>query len=148
MKFTRRHTLLLASGAVALGATVAFALPAGAAVVDQSPPAPVLKLGATANLQANGAVVFVPVKVTCQPGASAYLSVTVTENVGGGFIASGSGSTDSLTCTGHSQTVNEAVVPTQRAFAKGVAFAQTQMSVCGSVDCARASDQRVIQIVK
>ena len=149
MNLTRRRTLMLASGAIGLGAAVAFALPAGAAVVNQSPPTPVLKLGATATLKANGAVVFAPVRITCQPGANAFLGVTVTEAVNGGFIASGTGVTDSIPCTGSPQSISQAVTPSQRAFTKGVAFAQARVDVCNSVGCAtEVNDQRIIQIVK
>ncbi|HEY2674558.1 MAG TPA: hypothetical protein VGJ07_29840 [Rugosimonospora sp.] len=149
MKLTRRHAQLLAVSAIGLGAAVAFALPAGAAVISKSPPAPVLKLGTTATLEANGAVVFAPVKITCPVGSKAYENVTVTENVAGGFIASGSGgSNDSIACTGLQQTISQAVTPTQRAFTKGVAFGQAYLNVCGPQTCQTLTDQRVIQIVK
>ncbi|GIH17965.1 hypothetical protein [Rugosimonospora africana] len=143
----RRRTQLLAAGAIGVGAVIAFALPAGAAVVNQSPPAPVLKLGKTATLEANGAVVFAPVTITCPAGTSQYLTVAVTENVAGGFIASGAASLD-VDCTGQSQTVRLAVTPTQRAFTKGVAFGQASIDVCGPYSCKPLRDQHEIQIVK
>jgi hypothetical protein len=148
MKLTRRHTQLLAASAIGLGAVVAFALPAGAAVISKSPPAPVLKLGTTATLEANGAVVFAPVKFTCPVGSTGYESVTVTEAVEGGLIASGSGGTDPIPCTGRQQNINQSVTPTQRAFIKGAAFGQAYLNVCGPQGCQVVRDERVIQIVK
>jgi len=90
MKLTRPRLRLAAAIAIGSGAALALMLPAGAAVslASQSPPVQVLKLGNKATLDANGAVVFAPVKVVCAPGSQAFLSVTVTENVNG-FIASG-----------------------------------------------------------
>jgi hypothetical protein len=148
MKITRTRGQLLAAGAIALGATFAFALPAGAAVSSQSPPTAVLKLANQANIDANGAVVFVPLRFTCRPGSQAYVSAEITENVGG-FIASGSGSTrNELNCSGKAQSVTLAVTPTQRAFAKGVAFGEAYLQVCNSNGCQTVADQRNVQIVK
>jgi hypothetical protein len=146
MNLNRPRTQLIAAGVVGLGAALALALPAGAAVVNASPGAPVLKLGSTATLQANGAAVFSTFKITCQPGASVYASVTVAENVAGGFIASGSGSPDSVNCTGRAQTIQQSVIPTQRAFAKGVAFGSAHATVCGSGNCYAVSDEHEIQL--
>jgi hypothetical protein len=146
MKLNRQHTQLFAAGAVGLGAVVAFALPAGAAVVRQSPPAPVLKLGKTATLEANGAVIFPSVKFTCPAEQEAYVTVQVTEAVAGGFIASGSASTN-VDCTGGRQTLSLAVSPSQRAFTKGVAFGQASIDLC-VYSCGALRDQHEIQIVK
>lgn len=134
--------------AIAAGAALAFALPAGMAVAVQSesPPVSQVQLGQRAILDANGAVVFAPVKVVCQPGAFAYLTVTVTENVGGD-IASGSTSMDIEECTGSVQSLEVAVTPTQKAFRVGVAFGQAKLQVC-SDRCRTVVDQHNIQIVR
>jgi hypothetical protein len=146
MHLTRTRTVLIAASAVGVAAAVALALPAGAAVTTASPPAAVLKLGPTATLVANGAAVFATIKVTCQPGATGYASVTVAENVAGGFIASGSGSSDAIQCTGRPQTINQSVIPDQRAFAKGTAFGSAHLSVCDAATCYTLTDEHVVQI--
>jgi hypothetical protein len=139
---------LIAAATLAIGATVAFALPAGAAVSvqSQSPPVAAVKLGNTATLDAKGAVVFAPVKVTCTPGDFAELSVSVTENVGNA-IASGMASQDVQPCTGSVQKVTMAVTPTQKPFKRGVAFGQAWLQVCNSFSCHTFQSQHNIQIV-
>src|SRR5439155_22697507 len=95
---------LIAGAAIAAGAMLAFALPAGASVSvqSQSPPVAAVSLGKKATLDANGAVIFPTVRITCQPGSVASLSVTVTENVGG-HIAKGSITQQIGSCTGSTQ---------------------------------------------
>jgi len=137
---------LVAAGAIGLGAAVAFALPAGAAVSTQSPPLGSLSLGNTATLDANGAVVFAPLTVACRPGASAYLELDVTEAVGDA-IASGSTSERIDACTGGRQKLKEAVTPTQKPFRKGVAFARARLDACDPTGCKTLTDQHNIQIV-
>jgi hypothetical protein len=146
MNQSRGRLRLIAVGLIGLTAALAFAVPAGAAVVSKSAPTAALVLGNKATLDANGAVVFASVKVSCTPGKTTYLSVTVTENVGG-FIASGTGNA-TAPCKGHNVTTSIAVTPTQRAFAKGVAFGQAELSVCGGAGCDELLDQHNIQIVK
>jgi hypothetical protein len=148
MKVTRPRLRLLAAMAIGGGAAVAVALPAGAAVsvASQSPPVQSVQLGNTATLDANGAVVFAPVKVVCAPGVSAFLTVEVTENVNG-FIASG-GASDQPLCDGTTQSLREAVVPSQRAFKKGVAFGQAFLNICDFSGCRQIVDQHNVQIVK
>jgi hypothetical protein len=138
----------LTAAVIGAGAVLAFALPAGMAVAvqSQSPPVSQVQLGQRAILDANGAVVFAPVKVVCRPGAFAYLTVTVTENVGGD-IASGSTFEEIEQCTGSVQSFDIAVTPTQKAFRVGVAFGQAKLQVC-SDRCRTVVDQHNIQIVR
>ncbi len=144
-----RSRILVRSALAGLGITAAavgaFAMPAGAAVSVQSssPPAISVRLG-KGTVAANGAVVFTGTRVTCARGATADLSVTVTEAVGND-IASGSGYT-SVSCTGNVQSVTVAVTPTQHPFRKGTAFGQARLTFCSTVRCLEASDERVIQI--
>ena len=147
MKMTRPR--LLAALAIGAGAAMAMALPAGAAVSlqSQSPPVQSVTLGNQATLDANGAVVFAPVKVVCAPGTFAFLSVTVAENVGG-FIASGTAGLEIEPCTGTTQKLTVAVIPNQRAFRKGLAFGQATLNFCDSTGCHNPVDQHNIQIVK
>ena len=147
MKLNKFH--LIAGGAVAAGAVLAFALPAGAAVTvqSQSPPAATVKLGSTATLDANGAVVFAPVKVVCRPGQYASLSVTVAENVNGD-IASGTTYQEIEQCDGTVQNLQVAVIPTQKAFKKGIAFGQAKLEYSGNNGYHTAVDQHNIQIVE
>jgi hypothetical protein len=131
-----------------VGAVLAFGMPAGAAVSvqSQSPPIGTVKLGQTAKLDANGAVVFAPVKVTCRPGSFAHLTVTVAENVGGD-IAGGTAYTDIEPCTGTQQKLQIAVIPTQKAFRTGVAFGQATLQTC-TTTCLTSVDQHTITITK
>jgi hypothetical protein len=149
MTLTRRRASWLPAAAIGAGAAAAFALPAGAAVSlqSQSPPVQAVSLGDQATLDANGAVVFAPVKVVCAPGTSAWLTVTVAENVGG-FIASGSASQQVDLCSGTTQQLTVAVIPSQRAFRKGVAFGQATLNFCDFNGCHNAVDQHNIEIVK
>jgi hypothetical protein len=132
---------------VAAGAALAFALPGGTAVAvqSQSPPVSQLKLGNTATLDANGAVVFAPVSIVCRPGSDVYVSVSVTENVGGD-IAKGTASEEIEACTGKVQRVEIAVTPDLKAFRLGVAFGQARVSVCDT-RCRTITDQHNVQIV-
>jgi hypothetical protein len=141
---------LIAAGAMGVGAVLAFALPAGASVSvqSQSPPAGTVKLGQKATLQANGAVVFAPVKVTCRPGSYTQLTVLVAENVNGN-IASGTTYTQVDPCTGQPQSMQIAVVPTQKAFKAGLAWGQATLQTCNqNGECRTAVDQHEITIVK
>lgn len=148
MKLTRSRLRLVTAVAIGGGAAVALALPAGAAVsvASQSPPAQVLNLGGTATLDAKGAVVFVPVTVVCPPGSQGFLTVWVTEKVGGSLA---SGRVDPIVpCDGTPQRVTTSVVPTQQPFKQGVAFGQARLDVCSVDGCQDVVDEHDIQIVK
>jgi hypothetical protein len=143
-----RRFPLVATAAVGVGAALAFAVPAGAAVSvqSQSPPLSAVSLGSKARLDANGAVVFAPIKLACTPGAYTYLTVSVTQAIGNA-IASGQTYTAVDECTGTQQKLSVAVTPTQRPFRKGVAFGQATLRVCTD-RCKTVVDQHNIQIVK
>jgi hypothetical protein len=145
MKAMRMRAALVVAAAVGVGAALALAVPAGAAVSLrlQSPPV-AISLGGTATVDAKGAVVVVPVAVTCQPGDFAYVSVQVTQKVGSG-VATGAASQE-VTCTGSVQRLDVAVTPYQKAFKKGVAFGQALLTVCGE-RCEDFQDAHEIQIV-
>ena len=147
MKVTRMRALGIAAAAVGAGAVVALAVPAGAAVSlqSQSPPVAAVKLGNRATLDANGAVVFTALGITCPPGASASYQVTVTEAVGNN-IASGSTFDSVDACTGSRQNITVAVTPTQHPFRRGVAFGQARLDVC-MFTCKTFRDQHNVQIV-
>jgi len=144
MKITKP---LVGAAVIGVGAVLAFAVPAGAAVSAQSPPSASVRLGAKATLDANGAVVFAPVTIACRTGSSAFLTVRVTENVGG-QIASGETSVFGAECTGGKVKLTAAVTPTQRAFRKGVAFGQAYLSVCDPFSCQLLVDQHNVDIVR
>ena len=147
MKVTRLRALGVAAAAVGAGAAMSLALPAGAAVSlqSQSPPVATVKLANQARLDANGAVVFAGLKVTCPPGTSAFYTVTVTEAVGRD-IASGSTSDEVDACTGRAQNISVAVTPTQHPFRRGVAFGQARLTVCNQFACKTFRDQHNVQI--
>jgi hypothetical protein len=147
MRKGRFQLALVAPLAIAVGALLAFALPAGAAVSVQSESQPSLEvtLGATALLDAKGAVVYVPVTVVCQPASFSSLVVQVTQRVGSD-IASGVAYTD-VDCTGSVQELVIAVTATQNAFRKGVAFGRARLDVC-AFECVQAVDQHNVEIVR
>ena len=147
MKVPRPRLPLVAASAIGVGAVLAFAVPAGAAVSTQSPPDASVRLATTATLDANGAVVFAPVTIACRTGSSVCLTVKVTENVGGA-IASGETTFYDVACTGGKVKLTAAVTPTQRAFRKGVAFGQAFMTVCQPSGCRVLVDQHNVDIVK
>lgn len=148
MKLTRSRLGLVTAVAIGGGAAMALALPAGAAVsvASQSPPVQVLSLGDTATLDAKGAVVFATVTVVCAPGSQGFLTVWVTEKVGGSLAT---GRVDPLVqCDGTPQQVTTSVVPAQQPFKKGVAFGQARLDVCLPDGCQAVTDEHDIQIVK
>src|SRR5207247_7633546 len=100
----RRIPLIAAGIAIAGGLGLAFALPAGAAVSQVSPPVAAVQVQSPGLLQGRGAAATVPVLVVCSPGDTGFLSLTLTERVGSD-IASGFGFTQ-LSCTGSFQIVN------------------------------------------
>jgi hypothetical protein len=130
--------------AVAIGAVLAFAMPAGAALSlqSQSPPQAQVQIGRTASLQANGAAVFTAVNVVCAPGSYATLTVRVTQAVRD-TIASGETHREVQPCTGRPQKLSVAVTATQRPFVRGIAFGQAALyTQYGS-----ARDEKTIRIV-
>jgi hypothetical protein len=130
------------TAAMLIPSSPAVAFSSGGLVLDvvvQSP----------AHLVAKGAAVGVPVEYTCSGTTFASLSVTVTEKVSGGAIASGRGEAESLTCTGEIQsTTIDVVASGSRAFVKGAAFAQGDISGCGVSFCGDQLDQVTIDIQK
>ena len=140
---------IVVTGAIGVGAALAFAVPANAGVnvQSESPGVAAVALGAKARLDAEGAVVFAPVKVTCAPGSDAYLTVTVTQAVGDA-IASGQRSRTISPCTGKPQKIELAVNPTQRPFRKGVAYGAAELGICTPARCTTVVDEHNIQIVK
>jgi len=148
MTVKRMRVPIIAALAIAVGAVLAMAMPAGASVSlqSQSPPVAAVKLGPNAKLDAKGAVVFPTVKVTCVPGEFAQLTVQVTEAVGKN-IASGATSQEVSPCTGAVQKFTVAVTPINHPFKKGVAFGQAWLDVCNGFSCHTFRDFRNIQIV-
>jgi len=149
MKGTHRIARVAAAIAAAVGAVVAFSLPAGADVGFLSPPLAAVQIGSPATLGARGATITVPVTVLCADGGSGdFLFLEVIEAVRGGNIASGATSTNSGPCTGNFQTVNVLIVAGNFAFRPGVAFARASFTVCDNTGCLNSSDQREIRIVR
>ncbi len=145
----RSRAPFVAAAAVGIGAALALTLPAGAAVQlqSESPSVAAVTLGATATLDADGAVVFAPVRVTCTPGSYAYLTVQVAQNVGNA-IASGETNETVEPCTGRPQSIEVAVIPTQKPFKAGVAYGSASLQVCASGPCKRVRDRHNIRIVR
>jgi hypothetical protein len=113
------------AGALAIGAVLAFALPAGAAVNLQSESGggSAIKIVKNAQLKAKGAATIVTVSVACPTGSSFDLDVSVTQAVSGNKTTSGSGNAYNQACTGGFTKVKVAVPASPAPFKKGVAYA-------------------------
>ncbi|MER7274437.1 hypothetical protein ABT369_08280 [Dactylosporangium sp. NPDC000244] len=132
MKLKKSH---LGAGALALGAVLAFAVPAGAAVNLQSESSgtAAIKIVKQANLKANGAATIVTVNVTCPIGNWFQLSVNVTQTVTPTTTTNGSGYVNDQPCTGGTQKVKVPVTSNGAPFTSGVAYAIGRASVSGSI---------------
>ena len=139
---------LVATGAVAIGVALALVLPAGAqaAVQVKSPPNHVIAIDSTATLEANGAAVFSSLEYICPVGATAYLTVTVTQVVDNAIV-SGNVSHDLYGCTGKPQALRVAVTPLLKPFIRGVAFGQASLYYYYSNGSRSGWDERTINIV-
>ena len=140
------------AAAVAGGVGLALTAPVLAAIGQVSPPAPVLEIGPTARLVAQGAAVAVPVRVvvTCPEGGVASISVRVVQSVG--FeVAHAFGSENDIPCTGTEQVVEVFATSEDFTFRAGPAFATANL-FCGGPfpfpgESCSASDNREITIV-
>jgi hypothetical protein len=104
------------------------------AVGQSSPPSSPVILGTSAHIIARGAAAKPFALVVCQPGDFAQLSISLSEKSGGG-IASGTGYTDTIPCSGQIQTISVPVMAFGKPFVKGVAFGQATFVDCGRFFC-------------
>lgn len=120
--------------AAAVGGGVGLALmaPVLAAIGQVSPPAPVLEIGPTARLVAQGAAVAVPVRVvvTCPDGGEANISLRVVQSVGH-EVAHAFGNESGIPCTGTQQVVEIFAASEDFTFRPGPAFATANL-FCGT----------------
>ncbi|WP_433076047.1 hypothetical protein ACQP1P_30685 [Dactylosporangium sp. CA-052675] len=132
MKVKKSH---LGAGALALGAVLAFAVPAGAAVNLQSESSgtAAIKIVKQAKLKANGAATIVTVSVTCPTGSRFSLSVDVTQTVTPTTTTHGGGYLGEQWCTGATQKVKVPVTSTGAPFEAGVAYAVGHANIYGSI---------------
>jgi hypothetical protein len=146
---TNQRRYLAALGAVVTGAVVAVSAPGSAAVaVLSSPEVWSLQIGPEAVLQAKGAAVSVPVRITCPQGRTASLDLTLTQRIGNQAV---SGSRfQSVQCTGSEQTVVVNVVAQtgSRTFKTGPAFVDASLSSCGYMCGTFATDSRSVTVRK
>jgi hypothetical protein len=144
--------------AILLGTALAAAIPLMPAVGEksppqsppQSPPVPVVKIGSRATLEARGAAIIVPVRVTCGPGATkpGFLVVHVSQRVGN-QIAVGSGTLSNVSCDGALHRVRVPTLALNRPFRRGAAFAVTNLLVCFPTgECVNGMNFREIRIVR
>lgn len=138
--------------AVAGGVGLALTAPVLTAIGQVSPPAPVLEIGPTARLVAQGAAVAVPVRVvvTCPDGGEANVSIRVVQSVGH-EVAHAFGSENGISCTGTQQVLEVFATSEDFTFRPGPAFATANL-FCGGPfpfpggQCS-ATDNREITIV-
>ncbi|GGM48666.1 hypothetical protein ACFFX1_23435 [Dactylosporangium sucinum] len=130
MKLTKTH---LGAGTLALGAVLAFAVPAGAAVNLQSESngSSSIKIAKTANLKAKGAATVVTVKVGCPVGARYQVGVEVGQVVNGNTTAHGTAYLYNQVCTGAVENVKLHVLADGAPFKPGVAYAVGSADISG-----------------
>ncbi|GIF69201.1 hypothetical protein Ais01nite_72360 [Asanoa ishikariensis] len=112
-----------------MGAALAVAVPAGAAVQVQSesPPRGVAKIVKTAKLKANGAAGVVTFQVNCVPRKTFDSSVIVSQRVGG-KVTRGETYVFNTRCEADgTNKLKAAVVPGPKPFKPGVAFATVRV---------------------
>ena len=140
------------AAAVGGGVGLALTAPVLAAIGQVSPPAPVLEIGPTARLVAQGAAVAVPVRivVTCPDGGEASVSLRVVQSVGR-EVAHAFGNENGIACTGTQQVLEVFATSEDFTFRAGPAFATANL-FCGGPfpfpggPCG-ATDNREITIV-
>lgn len=137
--------------AVAGGVGLALTAPVMTAIGQVSPPAPVLEIGPTARLVAQGAAVAVPIRVvvTCPEGGGASISIRVVQSVGR-EVAHAYGNENDIACTGAQQVLEVFATSEDFTFRPGPAFATANL-FCGGPfpfpgGCS-ATDNREITIV-
>jgi hypothetical protein len=130
MKRLRRLKVGFAAAAVTAGVACAMTIPAGPAVayysgglfldiVAQSP----------ATLLAKGAAVDIPLEYTCN-AQSPYITVSVSQRVADGDLATGSANVQ-VACTGaHQRTIVTVPASGTKAFIRGNAFVASGISGC------------------
>jgi hypothetical protein len=142
----RVGAVLTAVAALATGVFIAFGLPAGADVSlqSESPSVASVTLGSTGVLSAHGAAVTVPVTVVCQPGAYAFVYLTIYQRTGND-IAVGSEYVN-VSCTGSPQTLEVVVNPYPKPFHPNVAYGSATLTQC-LFTCTSVTDEHVIRLV-
>lgn len=148
MSVSLKKKIAAAALAVGAGGGIAAAMPGGTAVAYYSPPLFVdIVVDNPGHLVAKGAGVEVPVEVTCNPGATAYVNLTITQSING-KVARGVGY-GTVGCTGsHQKVLLTAVAQGNKAFRTGKALAVGDVSTCIPEGCGGETDQRTITIKK
>jgi hypothetical protein len=141
----------LAAVAVAGGAAIAAVGPSAPAVAFFSPPLLLeIQVVSPATLAAKGAGANVTLKIVCAGASTASVFVTLTERVGK-TIASGFGSAQ-VGCTNGTQTILvEVIAQPGKAYAKGSAIADGNISACSSGQnpvCGSEQDIQTIKLVR
>ncbi|TMK85247.1 MAG: hypothetical protein E6G44_07710 [Actinobacteria bacterium] len=145
----RRYARLGVAGALAIAAVAVLITAGGQPALGFFSRGLLLeiKVGRQATLVARGAAVTVPVRITCNKGIFAFVSVAVTERVGGGLVKGNA--SRQVICTGDRQKVKVSVAPgSGKAFKPGTGFAQATIDGCIPGICGEETDSRAIQIVK
>ncbi|HTJ36215.1 MAG TPA: hypothetical protein VL738_23620 [Dactylosporangium sp.] len=128
MKLRKSH---LGAGALALGAVLAFAVPAGAAVNLQSESSgnSAIKIVKEAKLKAKGAATVVTVNVTCPIGSYYQVTVDVVQTINPNTTTHGSGYVSNQECSGITDKVKVPVTAGAAPFKPGVAYAVGRLDV-------------------
>ncbi len=91
--------------------------------------APRVRVSTTSIVLADGAAVAVPVRVSCDPGASPNISVEISQR-SGRQIANAFGNESNVVCDGTPHDVQVFVTARVLAFSKGVAFVTASVFSC------------------
>ncbi|MEV8515376.1 hypothetical protein [Dactylosporangium sp. NPDC051484] len=145
MKLQKKH---LGVGAVALGAVLAFAVPAGAAVSLQSESngSAAVKIAQNAQLKAKGAVTIVTLNLTCPVGNHFWASTDVSQTVSPSATTHGSGALYNQSCTGTTQKVKVTAAASPAPFIPGVAYATAHVEVYGNTNATLDTGRVIVNV--
>jgi hypothetical protein len=140
-----RTKVAAVAAALSAGGALAAIGPASPAVAYYSPPLFLeVQVGSTATLVTRGAAVDVPVEITCAADY-AYLSVNVSQRVGGQIVQGSSGTSVYCSGRGEQHLIRVQPNPGGKGFAKGSAIVSADLFGC-VWSCGEETDSEIVQI--
>jgi hypothetical protein len=122
------YFFMVASAAGGPGGTLVFH-------VSEGPPTLTVSLAGTGRLVAKGAAVDVDVVHRCSPGLDGGMLVNLTQRVGGGRLATGSGLLSDFVCDNAEHIATVRVIAETVAFKKGDAVGEGTFEGCSPGGC-------------